>query len=86
MLTIPVVLGVSIIVFSIIRLLPGDPARAIAGVNATPEFIEAVQIRYGLDQPIYVQYGRFMANLFRGDLGDSVFSGRPVTTDRKSVV
>lgn len=81
MLTIPVVLGVSIIVFSIIRLLPGDPARAIAGVNATPEFIEAVQIRYGLDQPIYVQYGRFMANLFRGDLGDSVFSGRPVTTE-----
>lgn len=81
MLTIPVVLGVSIIVFSIIRMIPGDPARALAGVNATPEFIQQVRVRYGLDQPLYVQYGRFMADLVRGDLGESTFSGRPVTTE-----
>ncbi|TVR61590.1 MAG: ABC transporter permease [Spirochaetaceae bacterium] len=81
MLTIPVVLGVSIIVFSIIRMIPGDPARSIAGVNATPEFIQQVRVRYALDQPLPVQYGRFMADLLRGDLGNSIFSGRAVTTE-----
>ncbi len=81
LLTIPVVLGVSIIVFSIIRFIPGDPARAIAGVNATPEFIEQVRVRYALDQPIYIQYGRFLSGMVQGDLGNSIFSGRPVTTE-----
>ena len=81
LLTIPVIIGVSIIVFAIIRMIPGDPARAIAGVNATPEFIQQVRVRYALDQPFYVQYGRFMADLFRGDLGRSIFSGRAVTTE-----
>lgn len=81
MLTIPVVIGVSIIVFAIIRMIPGDPARAMAGVNATPEFIEQVRVRHALDQPLHVQYGRFMANLVQGDLGRSIFSGRPVTTE-----
>ncbi len=80
-LTIPVVLGVSIIVFSIIRMLPGDPARALAGVQATPEFIEQTRVRYGLDQPLHIQYGRFMAGLVTGDLGTSTFSRRPVTTE-----
>ena len=81
MLTVPVVLGVSIIVFSIIRLIPGDPARAIAGVNATPQFIQQVRVRYALDQPLYIQYGRFITDFMRGELGNSIFSGRPVTTE-----
>ncbi len=81
LLTVPVVLGVSIIVFSIIRMIPGDPARAIAGVNATPQFIQQVRVRYALDQPLYIQYGRFMADFMRGELGNSIFSGRPVTTE-----
>jgi ABC-type dipeptide/oligopeptide/nickel transport system permease component len=81
LLTIPVVIGVSIIVFGIIRLLPGDPARALAGVQATPEYIEQVRERYGLDEPIYVQYGKFVAGAVTGDLGRSVFSNRPVTTE-----
>ncbi len=81
MLTIPVVIGVSIIVFSIIRLIPGDPARAIAGVQATPEFIEQVRVRYALDRPFYVQYGLFVSGAVRGDLGQSTFSRRPVTTE-----
>lgn len=81
LLTIPVVIGVSIIVFLIIRLLPGDPARALAGVQATPEYIEQVRERYGLNDPIYVQYGRFVAGAVTGDLGQSVFSRRPVTTE-----
>jgi peptide/nickel transport system permease protein len=80
-LTIPVVIGVSIIVFSIIRMIPGDPARAIAGVQATPEFIQQVRVRYALDRPMHVQYGLFVSGLVRGDLGQSTFSGRPVTTE-----
>ncbi|MFO8042879.1 MAG: ABC transporter permease [Alkalispirochaeta sp.] len=81
LLTIPVVIGVSLIVFSIIRLLPGDPARALAGVNATPEYIQQVRDRYGLDDPIHIQYGNFMRGLVTGDLGVSTFSRRPVTTE-----
>ncbi|MEX2445159.1 MAG: nickel ABC transporter permease [Alkalispirochaeta sp.] len=81
LLTIPVVIGVSLIVFSIIRLLPGDPARALAGVNATPEYIQQVRDRYGLDDPIHIQYGNFMRGLVTGDLGTSTFSRRPVTTE-----
>lgn len=77
----PVVIGVSIIVFSIIRLLPGDPARALAGVNATPEFVQQVRDRYGLDDPLPVQYWNFVRNLLRGDLGTSTFSNRPVTIE-----
>lgn len=80
-LTIPVVIGVSIIVFSIIRMIPGDPARAIAGVQATPEFIQQVRERYALDRPLHVQYGLFVSGMVRGDLGRSTFSGRPVTTE-----
>ncbi|MFW5695508.1 MAG: nickel ABC transporter permease [Alkalispirochaeta sp.] len=81
LLTIPVVFGVSLIVFSIIRLLPGDPARALAGVNASPQYIQQVRDRYGLDDPIHIQYGRFMQGLVTGDLGNSTFSRRPVTTE-----
>lgn len=81
MLTVPVVIGVSIIVFSIIRMIPGDPARAIAGVQATPEFIEQVRVRYALDRPLHVQYGLFVSGLVRGDLGQSTFSRRPVAVE-----
>ncbi len=80
-LTIPVVLGVSIIVFAIIRLLPGDPARAMAGPQASPQYIESVRVRYGLDQPIPVQYATFMRRAVQGDFGISVFSRRPVITE-----
>ncbi len=80
-LTIPVVLGVSIIVFAIIRMLPGDPARAMAGPQASPQYIESVRARYGLDQPIPVQYVTFMSRAVQGDLGVSVFSRRPVMTE-----
>jgi peptide/nickel transport system permease protein len=81
LLTVPVVLGVSILVFSIIRLIPGDPARAIAGVNATPEFIQQIREQYALDQPLPFQYLRFMGDFIQGDLGNSIFSGRSVTRE-----
>lgn len=82
-LTIPVVIGVSIIVFSIIRMIPGDPARSIAGVQASPEFIQQVRVRHALDRPMYVQYGIFLSKLLQGDLGQSTFSRRPVSTEIK---
>ncbi|MFW6364337.1 MAG: ABC transporter permease [Spirochaeta sp.] len=80
-LTVPVILGVSVIVFAIIRFIPGDPARAIAGVQATPQYIEQVRVRYGLDQPLHVQYGLFASGVIRGDLGQSTFSRRPVAAE-----
>ncbi len=81
LLTVPVVFGVAVIVFSIVRFLPGDPARAIAGVQATPEFIQQVRIRYALDEPLHVQFGLYLRGLARGDLGQSTFTRRPVTTE-----
>ncbi len=81
MLTIPVVIGVSVIVFAIIRLLPGDPARALAGVQATPQYVEQVRERYGLDEPVHIQYWTFISSAVQGDLGVSTFSRRPVTTE-----
>lgn len=81
LLTIPVIFGVALLVFSIIRLIPGDPARAIAGVQASPEFIQQVRARYRLDEPLPVQFGIFLGDLARGELGTSTFSRRPVATE-----
>ncbi len=81
MLAIPVLVGVSILVFAIIRFIPGDPARAIAGVHATPQHIEQVRRELLLDEGLHVQYYVYMSNLLQGDLGRSTFSRRPVTTE-----
>ena len=81
LLTVPVLVGVSLLVFSMIRLVPGDPAVAIAGVQATPQFIEQVRTQYRLDEPVPVQYVYFVADVLRGDLGRSIFSRRPVSVE-----
>jgi len=81
LLTIPVLVGVSLLVFFMIRLLPGDPARALAGMQASPEFIEQTRARYYLDEPLPVQYGIFVRDILRGDLGQSTFSRRPVALE-----
>lgn len=81
LLAIPTLFGVTLLVFSIVRMLPGDPAIAMAGVHATQEYVEQVRRTLGLDQPLYVQYGRFIAGLFRGDLGTSIRTGLPVATE-----
>ncbi|MCL0030039.1 ABC transporter permease [Dehalococcoidia bacterium] len=80
-LTIPVLIGVSLLVFAMVRLVPGCPAVAIAGVHATPEFIEQVRRDLGLDRPLHTQYFIFMGNLLRGDLGVSTRTGRPAATE-----
>lgn len=81
LLSIPVLIGVSILVFAIIRLIPGDPARAIAGVHASPEYIEQVRKELLLDQGLHIQYYVYMSNLLKGDLGRSTFTRRPVAAE-----
>lgn len=79
--TVIVLLGVSLLVFFSIRLVPGDPAIVFAGERATGEQIEAVRERLGLDLPITTQYRAFASNALQGDLGQSIRSGRPVSTE-----
>ena len=73
--------GVSLITFVVTRVLPGNPAYLIVGVQADESTVEAVIQRLGLDRPIVEQYGHYMRQLFSGDLGDSWRTKNPVTTD-----
>ena len=75
---IPVLLGVSIISFFLIKSIPGDPVRIMLGSRATAEVIEVVRAQYGLDEPFYVQYFYFLYNFFQGDLGKSIIFKIPV--------
>ena len=78
LMLIPVILGVSFLVFFIMSLAPGDTARTILGDNAPMEAIEALNEELGLNDPVLVRYVRYMGNLVQGDLGTSYKSGRPV--------
>jgi peptide/nickel transport system permease protein len=78
---IPVLLGVSIVVFFMVRAIPGDPAQLLLGQQATEEQVQQVRQNMGLDKPVIVQYGIFLADALRGDLGSSIVTGRPVTTE-----
>jgi peptide/nickel transport system permease protein len=75
---VPVLLLVSIAVFLIIHLIPGDPAQNIAGPNATPEQLAALRARLGLDQPLWTQYAIWLRNVLTGDLGVSYINKYPV--------
>jgi peptide/nickel transport system permease protein len=72
-----VILGVTFLVFFLIHLIPGDPARTILGNKATPERIQLLHEEWGLDKPLPVQYERYMGRLVRGDLGTSLFYDVP---------
>ena len=76
---IPVVFGVTIVVFFLVRFLPGSPAIAILGEHATPAAVAAINKEYGLDGPIWVQYGAFIGHLVQGNLGESLFYHEPVS-------
>jgi peptide/nickel transport system permease protein len=69
---VPTLIGITLISFLILQLVPGDPARMIAGVEAKEEDIVAVRHQLGLDKPILIQYGIFLKNLLRGNLGESI--------------
>jgi peptide/nickel transport system permease protein len=74
-----ILLGVSIITFALLYLLPADPVRQIAGRSATPETVENIRRQLGLDQPFIVQYWRYLVNLVHGDLGRSYIQRSEVT-------
>jgi peptide/nickel transport system permease protein len=81
LLLVPILLGLSILVFFWIRALPGGPAQALLGERATPETIAQIERQYGLDQPVHVQYWKYLQRTVRFDLGTSVASRRPVTDE-----
>lgn len=78
---VPTLLGLLAIVFFISHIIPADPAAFVAGENANPETIAAIRTRLGLDQPIYVQFWRYLASIVEGDMGRSIYTGRPVAED-----
>jgi peptide/nickel transport system permease protein len=77
----PTLLGVSLVVFMMVRLLPGDPARVIAGLLATEQDVERIRRQLGLDQPAPVQYAIFLVRLAHLDLGTSARTGQPVLSE-----
>jgi len=84
-LLIPVLLGVSIVVFGLIRAVPGDPIMMMIGVDqrTTPEQVAAMRRSYGLDQPLPVQYAKWMSHVVQGDLGRSLRTRRTITDELK---
>lgn len=76
-----VIIGVSILIFTIARLIPGDPARIALGPNATSEQVAKLRVEMHLDESLPVQYGHFVADILNGDLGTSLYTNRPVTLD-----
>jgi peptide/nickel transport system permease protein len=78
LLTIPVLLGVATLVFSLIHLVPGDPVQTMLGESAAPQEIAKVRTQLGLDRPLYVQYWTFLKGVARGDLGVSLRTNEPV--------
>ncbi len=78
---IPVLIGLSIIVFAMIHLIPGDPAQVILGERANPQSVLQLRQQLGLNQPIYLQYFHYIGQLLHGNLGNSLVTGRPITQD-----
>lgn len=75
---IPLLLIVSLLVFSLVLLIPGDPAYQLAGEDATPEEVEAIRESMGLNDPVLIRYARWLGAVLQGDLGTSLFSDQPV--------
>lgn len=74
----PTLIGVSLLVFGVTYLIPGDPARIMAGNDAPPEVVEQLRQKWGLDRPFWVRYGVWLGNMLQGNLGDSYFSRQTV--------
>ncbi|HEX3646873.1 MAG TPA: ABC transporter permease [Pseudonocardiaceae bacterium] len=81
LLTIPILVGTAVIVFLILRLVPGDPASAILGPNATPAQLRQVRLDLGLDRPIYQQFGSWLAGVVRGDFGHDYITNQSITSE-----
>jgi peptide/nickel transport system permease protein len=81
LLLVPILIGVSILIFAWVRALPGDPASALLGERATPQLVQQYRERYGLDKSLPVQYWEYVKELAQGELGTSSISRRPVTSE-----
>ena len=81
---IPTVLGISVLVFLMIQMIPGDPAEMMLGERASEQSLKELRQQLGLDQPLYVQYGLFMSRLIRGDMGRTLKTNEKVTTEIKA--
>jgi dipeptide transport system permease protein len=84
MMAVPSLIGVVIVTFLLTRALPGDPAAYFAGPAATTEAIQQIRVKLGLDKPLYVQFVRYIEDLARGDLGNSLTTGQPVGHEIKT--
>ncbi len=80
-LLIPIIIGVSLAVFLMVHLIPGDPAKVMLGERANPKDIKMLREKLGLDDPLYIQYFRFVKRLATGDLGRSIISRNPVISE-----
>lgn len=80
LLMVPVLFGLSVLLFLWVRALPGDPARALLGEKATPEGVAQINHLYGFDQPLLTQYARYVGQLLHGNLGSSIKTGEPVVS------
>jgi peptide/nickel transport system permease protein len=78
LLLLPAALGILAVTFVLVRLIPGDPCKAMLGERATEEKCQAFRVRLGLDEAIPIQFVRYLSNLLQGDLGNSIKNGRPV--------
>ncbi len=81
LLLVPILIGLSLLVFIWIRALPASPAVSLLGERATPETIRQIERQYGLDKPVYIQYLRYMETVAKGDLGTTIRTRRPVTDE-----
>ncbi len=81
LLMLPALLGLLVLTFLMLRVVPADPAAALAGENSTAEQIEAIRSTYGFDQPLYVQFWVYLRQVLTGDFGTSLYTNRPVMSD-----
>ena len=81
LLVLPVLFGLLVLTFILVRIVPNDPSAALAGQNATPQQIAEIRAKYGFDEPLIIQFFVYVKQVAQGDFGDSIQSGRPVVTD-----
>src|SRR5947207_3022320 len=81
LLVLPVLFGLLVLTFVLVRVVPNDPSAALAGQNATPAQVAEIRTKYGFDEPLIVQFGIYLRQVVQGDFGKSIQSGRAVSTD-----
>jgi dipeptide transport system permease protein len=84
LMAVPSLIGVVVVTFLLTRALPGDPAAYFAGPAATPQAIQEIRVKLGLDKPLVVQFGHYVVDLAHGNLGSSLTTGQPVASELRS--